>query len=216
MTGAFDVPVDPDAPEAREWILRELAGPEYEAARPTLFDRISQAIWEWFTSLRFGGVDGPPVLPLIVVGALVLVALLLAFLIYGLPRVNRRSRADLDLFGVDDERDAATIRRAAADAAAREDWTLASVEGFRALARGLAERTLVTVSPGTTAHGFADRAAGAFPDAADELRWSADLFDAVRYLGRAGDRAGYERVSALDARLSAARPVLPEPTGAPA
>lgn len=216
MIVAADVPVDPDAPEAREWILRELSGPEYEAARPTLFDRVSQAIWDWLSSLTFGGADGPPVLPLVVVGVLLLVALLLAFLIYGMPRLNRRSVADRELFGEHDERDAAAIRRAAADAAAREDWTLASVEAFRALARGLAERTLVTVSPGTTAHGLAERAARSFPDAAGELRWSADLFDGVRYLGHAGDRAGYERVSALDARLRSARPAVADPAGATA
>ena len=68
LRGAWprEVPVDPDAPEARDWLVRELANPEYEAARPTWFDLLAQRVVEWFESLRFtpgeGGFPQPYVL----------------------------------------------------------------------------------------------------------------------------------------------------------
>ena len=64
LRGAWprEVPVDPDAPEARDWLVRELANPEYEAARPTWFDLLAQRVVEWFESLRFTpGEGGYPV-----------------------------------------------------------------------------------------------------------------------------------------------------------
>ena len=60
LRGAWprEVPVDPDAPEARDWLVRELANPEYEAARPTWFDLLAQRVVEWFESLRFTPGEG--------------------------------------------------------------------------------------------------------------------------------------------------------------
>ena len=40
----FDVPVDPDAPEARDWLLDELSKQQYQAAKPTFIDLIAQQI----------------------------------------------------------------------------------------------------------------------------------------------------------------------------
>lgn len=213
----LDVPLDPDADEARDWILRELSDPVYQAARPTWFDLLSQSIWDWITSLQFGGGDGPPVLALAVIGGLVLVALIVAFLIFGLPRLNRRSRAAGELFGDDDTRTAAELRRAAESAAAGSNWNLAIAEMFRAIARGLAERTIVTTTPGTTAHDFARRTGGVFREHAADLESAATIFDGVRYLGRSGSADQYQQVAALERTLRAARPAMPTPipTGAP-
>ena len=44
--GRFDPPLDPDATEARRWVLDELANPEYRAAEPTAFDLFAQAAIE--------------------------------------------------------------------------------------------------------------------------------------------------------------------------
>ena len=52
---AAAVPVDPDADQARRWIVAELSKPEYQAAQPTLFDRVSAAFWDWLTSLDLSG-----------------------------------------------------------------------------------------------------------------------------------------------------------------
>ncbi len=66
--------------------------------------------------------------------------------------VRRRRRARL--------RDPARARPRAAEAG---DFATAIAEMFRALARGLSERTIVMTSPGTTAHGFARRGRDGVP-----------------------------------------------------
>jgi len=207
MVGALarDVPVDPTPPEAQQWIVDELSKPVYQAAQPTLFDRISKAISDWLSSLTLGDAQGPPGLGLGVVVVLVAAAIVVAILIFGLPRLNRRSGVSGSLFGEDDARDAAAMRRDAAAAAARGDHTTAVAEQFRAIARGLAERLLVTVTPGTTASGFAARAGDVFPAERARLGAASVVFDGVRYLGREGTAEEYRELVALDDGLRAAK-----------
>jgi hypothetical protein len=200
------VPVDPDAEEARRWLLRELAKPEYEAAKPTWFDRLSAAVRDWFASLQIGGLEGPPLVGFLVVLAVVLAVVLVAFLVFGLPRLRRRSAVTGDLFGTNDARSAAELRAAANQLAAAGDFAAATAEMFRAIARGLAERVIVDTAPGTTAHGFAERAAGEFPAFGERLREAADAFDEVRYLGRSGNEDSYRAVSSLEEQLRSATP----------
>jgi hypothetical protein len=204
----FDVPVDPDAPTATDWLITELSKAPYRAAQPTLFDRVAKAISDWFSSLRLGDVNGPPVVGLTVVIALVVGALVVAFLIFGLPRLGRRSRVTGSLFGDDDARTAARIRQDAERAAAAGDYSAAVVEMFRAIARGLAERTIVTTTPGTTARGFAARAGTTFPALAERLVQSAASFDGVRYLDRTGTAEEYSAIAALERDLRTARSSL--------
>ncbi|WP_245741658.1 DUF4129 domain-containing protein [Herbiconiux ginsengi] len=206
-----DIPVDPDADQARQWVLDELAKPPYEAARPTWFDQLSQSFGEWLSSLRvpdgsgFGGL-----VPLAIVIAVVAL-LVVAFLVFGRPRLNRRSQVKTGaLFGTDDTRSAAELRASAARAADQGDFGTAIQEAFRALARQLAERTIVTTSPGTTAHDFAARAGASFPAHRDELAACARLFDGVRYLDEPGTRAGFDRVTGLDRRMQSERPEVLE------
>ncbi|WP_368498951.1 DUF4129 domain-containing protein [Herbiconiux sp. A18JL235] len=200
-------PVEPDADQARDWIVTELGKPPYQAARPTWFDQVSKAIGDWLGSLRVpdgSGLGG--LVPLIVV-IVVVVLIVVAFLVFGRPRLNRRSRFEAGaLFGADDTRSAAELRAAAHRAAAEGDFDTAIEEAFRALARQLAERTVVFTAPGTTAQDFAARASRAFPASASELEACAGLFDEVRYLDVPGTRAGYDRVRALDDRVRAERP----------
>lgn len=209
-----DLPVDPDADRAREWLSTELGKPPYQAARPTWFDLLAQGFQDWLDSLRLpdgSGLSLQGIVTLIIV--LVVVALIVvAFVVYGRPRLNRRSKvAPGALFGSDDTRSSEELRRSAGRAAAAGDFRLAIEEAFRALARQLAERTVVSTAPGTTAQDFARRAASAFPPAGDELRAGAGLFDGVRYLEQPGSRAEYERIAALDRRLQTERPVRLEP-----
>ena len=68
----FDVPVVPDAPEARDWLLEELSKPEYAAARPSLFDILSQRFFEWLLRLFQPGESVPlDWLPVAIVGLVV-------------------------------------------------------------------------------------------------------------------------------------------------
>jgi hypothetical protein len=210
----FDVPVVPDAPDAREWLLEELSKPEYTAARPSLFDQLSQAFFDWLMRLFQPGASVPlDWLPVAIAG-LVVAGLVTALLIWGLPRVNRRSRTSTGLFSDDDRRTAAELRSAAAAAASAGDWTLAVLEQFRAIARGLAERTIVRASPGTTAHDFTARASTTFPRFSDELAQAAEIFDRVRYLGEEGSSEDFDRLRVLDGRLQKESPVGFEQVGA--
>jgi len=206
--------LDPGAPEAQQWLRDELAKPPYEAAQPTLFDRLSQSFMDWLGSLVApdGSAFGPWI-PVIVI-VIVIAAVVAAWLIFGAPRLNRRSRLADELIGDDDQRTAEDMRRAAADAARRADWNRASTEIFRALARGLAERTVIVASPGTTAQDFAHRAAQSFPAAHDGLFAAARVFDEVRYLNRLGTETGYRELLALEHEIRTATPTLREtPTG---
>lgn len=201
------IPVDPDAPEARQWLRNELAKAPYEAARPTWFDRLSTSILDWFTSLTAPSTDGFAAWVPVLLTVAVVVLVVAAILIFGLPRLNRRSRLASDLFGVDDRRGAADLRRAALAAASHRDWNLASAEMFRALARGMSERTILVVTPGTTAHSFATRAAEVFPGEQVRLGEAAELFDGVRYLGIEGTEQRFLALAALESDLRAARPL---------
>lgn len=203
-----DVPVDPEAPEARNWLLDELAKAPYQAAKPSWFDQLVQGFLDWLDSLRLPVVAGAPnVLWIAVLVLIVVVVLVIAFVVYGLPRLNRRSQVTGALFGDDDDRDAAAMRRDAARAASAGDYTTAIAELFRALARGLAERTLVDTFPGTTAHDFARRAGAVFPDASERLIASAGVFDGVRYLDAAGTAEQWRQLVELEQQLRTARPL---------
>jgi hypothetical protein len=206
----LDIPVDPSSPEAQEWLREELARPEYQAAKPTWFDVASKAVQDWLASLFQGpGRDAGPVLLLVVV-LIVAGLIVIAFFVFGRPRVNRRSSlARGSLFGDAGARTAAELREAAERAARAGDWVTAVEEQFRAIAAALDERTFVRVTPGTTATEFAQQAAAAFGEEREALRDAARAFDAVRYLDRPGTESAYQQLVALDQRLQRARVAAP-------
>lgn len=200
--------LDPDAEQARRLLEQELSDPRYQAAKPSWFDLLSRAVADWFASLSApsgdGGLPVAAIVGVVIVAAIVIVALLVS----GAPRLRRRSAVLGGVLDADDQRPAGVIRAAAAAASARDAWDEAVAEAFRAVVRSLAERTILLASPGTTAHGIAERAADSFPAETAALRAAADDFDRVRYLGAPGDEAAYRRITELDARLERLRPVL--------
>lgn len=205
----IEIPVDPDAEEARRWLIDELAKPEYRAAEPSWFDRLMQRIGEALNEL-FSGAGGVPQPFVIGIVVLIVVALVVVgLLVFGLPRLRRRRAAQVPLFDDRDVRGLDELRRAAELAAQAGDWPLAIEERFRALARGLVERELVRIHPGTTAHAIATAAATPFPDASAALQQGARAFDEVRYLGRSGGVAEYEQLTELETRLAATTPSEP-------
>ena len=206
--GLGEPPLTPDDDTARRWVTGELSRPEYAAARPNWFDLVSQKVADWFGSLHLGGGHGPNGWLAVIGIALALALIVLAVLRFGLPRRNRRARRAGAGGEVADTRTAEQLRAAADRAATQGDWALAVVERFRAIAASLAERTVVAVRPGTTAHEVAVQAAAVFPAETPALRDAADTFDAARYLGRPQDRAAHERLRALDERLRRAAPVF--------
>lgn len=221
LTAAFGG-LDPDRDEAREWAERELSDPAYDAAQPTLIDRIAQAVADFIEQLLTprGDLDWSPVLAIAAV--IVAVGLVVAaVLIWGRPRLAHRAAARSSLlFGEAESRSAAELRAAAARHAAAQEWDDAIVLRFRALARGLEERGIVEAPPGTTAQGLAQRAVHPFPAHADALHAAARAFDDVRYLRRRGTAELHHAVAGLDdelARTTPARaPVLAAATGSEA
>jgi len=206
---ADDVPpLTPDADQARRWAQEELSHPLYATAKPTLADRVAQAVSDFFASLFTSAPTGAWAWWVGVVAAVVVVlAIVAAFFIWGRPRAALRTgRATGDLFGEAEGRTAAQLRRAADAAVARGAWDEAVILRFRALARGLDEREVVTTGPGATAHSFARAAGRRIPSAATALESAAAAFDDVRYLRRPGSSALYQRV--LDAETATAAPSL--------
>lgn len=207
---ASAAPLIPDGDEAREWAQRELADPVYDQARPTPFDRFAQAVGEWFANLFSAEVPGQLGATLALVAAgVVIVVIVAAFLIWGVPRATPRAHhAVMPLFGEDETRSAARLRADAADAAARGRWDDAIIQGFRALARGTVERGVVSTPPGATVHAYARAAGRVFPAHADALEEAATAFDDVRYLRRPGTEQLYRVVADIDAAVVAARPAV--------
>ncbi|MFD2759162.1 DUF4129 domain-containing protein [Gulosibacter faecalis] len=203
-------PITPDEDTARDWLLQELSKAEYQEAKPNPIDELFNAIWEWFASLfeyTPNGVFGiNPAWIFIILGIILLVVL---FVIFGRPRAVARRRSEHGaVFLENDTRTVAELRDASERAAGRGDWSLALTERYRAIARALADRTLIRLRPGTTAQGVAAAAAGPFPGERDELRGAATAFDAVRYAEHGASADDYERVRTLDARLDRAHPNL--------
>jgi hypothetical protein len=222
MTFLLGSPIDPNRPpldftaeQARKQLVAELAKPQYQAARPSPIEAflkgLAQQISDWLNSL-FGhagvvlpGGSTPIVLIIVIV---VVAAIVIAFLVFGVPRINRRSARRGTLFGEDDDRDSDSLRRSAERAAASGDFAAAVEEGFRSIARRMAERAILAMFPGTTAHSFAIQAIIAFPSLHAEFVRAADTFDAVRYLGASATEQDWLSIKTLEAHARSARPVL--------
>lgn len=200
-----DVPVDPDAQQARGWLVEELSRPEYSHGE-SLLDRL----WRWFVGLfdrDLPVLDLPPwQLAAILVGVVAAIVLV-AWWVAGPVRLARRAASRPGAVFDDDERSAAELLAAADAAAGAGDWPLAVTERFRAVVRSLEERVVVDPRPGRTAQEAATAAAERLPALGEDLHAGASLFDDVRYghvpVGPEADA----RLRALWAAVAAARPV---------
>lgn len=201
----------PDADEARRWAEQELTKSEYLAAQPTAFDRASLAVIEYFEKLLNPDIEGGSggVVLLVILGLVILAALVVGVLLWGKPRPSRRIPPAQMMLGESDHLTADELRRRAERSARAGEWGNAMTQRYRALARGLIERDLLDPAPGATAQAIASDTARAFPGQRQSLLEAATLFDAVRYLGKVGDEAGYVTISEADngiAELSAQVP----------
>lgn len=200
-------PLGPSGPTAQQWLRHELSKPEYQAAKPTWFDRLAHQISDWFASLG-AHVSGDAGWILASIGIAIAAALIVgAFVVFGLPRLRRRPPGPA-VFDEDDGRSTADLRRDAASAASAGRYEDAVRDLFRALARSLGERTIVLLLPGTTAQELALEASRAVPEFAERLHAAAVLFDGVRYLGRAAGTDDYSFLVCLDREVARATPRL--------
>lgn len=199
----------PDGDEARQWAEQELSHAQYQAAKPTWFDRLADGILQWIIDLFSNGDAGAvaPVATTVIV-IVIVAALVVALLLWGRPRSSHTARRTHDLLGERDDRTAAQLRAGAIARAKARDWDAALVLRYRALARALIERDLIDPAPGDTAQSIARSAAHSFPDSLERLRGAATAFDAVRYLGSTAAESDYLAVAAVDDELQAAVPRL--------
>ncbi|HEY0216470.1 MAG TPA: DUF4129 domain-containing protein [Cellulomonas sp.] len=199
-----EVPVVPDADQARSWLQRELAEPVYHQ-RPSLLQRFLTWLGDLFDGMQGLPISGTTAL-LVVVGVLVVVTLV-AFWIAGPVRRSRRARgAAGGVLDGDDGRSAAELRAAADAAATRGDWSGAVADRFRAVVRSLEERAVLDERPGVTAHEAVEAAGARLPEVVGDLRRAGRLFDDVVY----GDVVAQERddvvLREVDTHVAAARP----------
>lgn len=203
-------PLDPSSPQARQWVLDELAKGGY-TTQPSPVSRFLQWLLHLLTSGPGGGLLPGWGVILVVVVVVAVLALVLTRLLRNEPSTGRsRGRGAV----VDDEGLSAADYRARARAAtARGDWDAVLLDSYRALAASAVERTLLTDLPGRTAHEVAVALAPVFPSHVASLTASAAEFDAVRYGHRPTTQALATAAADLDTRLQATRPTLRQPVG---
>jgi Domain of unknown function (DUF4129) len=202
----FNVPVHIGRDDGRVRAARELLRPIYHRDDPTLYDRAKNWVGRLIARLlakTLGAVPGGP-WTLLVIVAVVAAIIALAVWRRGAPALSY-SRVDPFLL-TNDSRTAGEMRRAADRAVEARDWTLAVQERFRAVVRGLEERTIIDERPGWTAQEAAAVAGGSLPELKGQLTTGARLFDSVTYGRGQGDAAMHEQVLALDVAARAARP----------
>lgn len=203
--GLLDVPVSPDAEEARRWAQEELSRSIY-AERTGLLERVLAWLTDLLTSLGSLGARGPGwLLPTVAVGVTA-IAVSVALIVGGPVRRRRTVTRDEPLLPAGGP-SAAALRAAAEAARAAGDHSAAVVDRFRAIVRDLADRVLVPDEPGLTADEAAVAAGARLPAVAADLRAAAMLFDAVRYGRRRVEAAQDAWLRDLDRRVAAERPV---------
>jgi hypothetical protein len=200
-----DVPVTPGGDQAREWITRELAKSGYKT-RPSLWQRFLN----WLESLfRSGGTASlGQLLTWLVIVVVIVAVVILAFVVAG-PIRRRLGRDDDRGVLTGETRSAAELGRDAAALAQRGEWTDATVTAFRAVARLIEERGILTAAPGRTAVEIAAQAGALLPDLAAALRDCAATFDDLAYGDRPGSEPTYRAAAQLLRAVGKADVVTP-------
>jgi hypothetical protein len=197
---AARVPVEPDRLEARRWALDELSRREYQDAKPGLIERALAGLRDRLDQLSLGG--APSLRVGLTIAALV-VAAVVAYAVHragGLGRTARRRTVQM----LPDTITTAADHRAAADQhAAAGEWDDAVRERFRAIARELEERAVLSPQPGRTAFELATGAGRELPTLASDLLAGARLFEDVTYGSVPMHQRDDESLRDLDSRLRA-------------
>lgn len=197
-------PLTPDPGTARRWLGGELARPTY-ADRQTW----TEIVKDWLNRHVPGAGSVPGGTPVAVILLLLLVVLLAVVVVRAVPRwrsgPTRRSGRTAVLGGT--VLSAEEHRRRARAALEAGDHTTAVQESFRAITRGLQERTVLPERDGLTATEVAAAAAVALPSLADGLHRAAGLFNATTYGDLVPSVEHARFVVDLDAAATAGRPV---------
>jgi hypothetical protein len=200
------VPVEPDREQARRLAIEELSRREYQAARPGLISRGLAWLLDHLSRIRLPDHTGSSIAVTALLAVIIAVVLYALYRTGGLRRAARLRAPAAVLAG--SAMDAAGHRAAADRHAARGEWTAAVLERFRAVARQLEERAIITPSTGRTADELAAEAALRLPPLDDDLAAGARAFDEVCYGHRPGTAEADARLRSLDEAVRAARPAI--------
>lgn len=186
---------------AQELARRELSKSIYQ---PSVSQRILEWIARQFDRLFSVINSNVPGGWWALVSLLILAAIIVSVVLFQVrPGAPRRAARGQPLGG--QAMSASDHRKLAESHADAGDYSAAVIERVRAVAEELQERSVLPVRPGRTADEFAAEASLMMPALAGQLTDAARLFDDVRYGGRAGTSAGYERVRDLDNATRSAR-----------
>jgi len=210
-TGSLLRGLDPSPAQARDWLARELHGSRY---RDPWLDSAIRWIGDQLRRFLDGAGHLAGLSPVITV---LLALAVIALLAWVLPKVRREQAAAASSGAVlEDVSITPAFYRGLAARAMREGrYDGAVLDGFRAIAKDMSDRSLLDDAPGRTAHEVSLALASPFPEHADRLVVAADLFDAVRYGHRQATAEAAGAVQRLDAELVTTRPSrlpLPHPS----
>jgi hypothetical protein len=198
------IPLIPDGDGARELAEKELAKPEYQAAKPTLIDQWARAVIDWLADLFTPqhAVDLGP-WAAIVIGAVLVAALIAVLLIWGRPRRSRSRSAGSVLLGSADDRTAASRRRRARGAGTRTGPRRSCCA--TAPSRDPSSNATSSPRPRSDRADDRPRGRGAVPRRGRGAAHRRGGLRRRRYLGHPGTSAQYRALAEIDDRLRALR-----------
>lgn len=200
-----EAPLVPGEEEARRWAEEELSRGIYQGERESLFQKLLNAIAEFFARAESSSnvPTGSVALAIVIV---LLATLILAFILYGpLRRARVIKKKSHDVLA-DDTRSAEELRATAAAHEAAGQWSLAVLERFRAITRALIERAILDDRPGQTAYEVVQTAAPKLPQAAADIKQAGELFDRVCYGEVPATAAEAAWLREVDDRIAVMRP----------
>ncbi len=201
-----DVPVLPDADEARRWARDELSRKIYQDAKPGLAEEIWARIVKFFADVLNGlsGINGN--LGFVLLGV-VLLALVGVALWLVRPRLNRgQPNLGAEIFGPEVPLTAGEHRKLAQQAAMVGDYAGAVTAQFRAVVRAAEERAILEPQPGRTVDEATAGLIRAFGAHRGKLLAAAGCFNGVRYGDVVAVPADFARLKELDHALLEHRP----------
>lgn len=205
-----EVPVTPDADEARRWAAEELSKQLYLDAKPGPLQEFLSWLWQEFQDFlnALGSLESN--LGLLLVLGIAVVVIIAAVLVIR-PRLNRRRAKAAGIFAGAAQTTSDGHRVLAAQAEAAGDLATAIAETFRAMVRSAEERDVLAPAPGRTAVEVTAELAHAFPELETSLHRAAGTFDAIHY-GHAQPTPGlYAEFVDLDVALGKSRPRYADP-----
>ncbi|PRZ14194.1 DUF4129 domain-containing protein [Nesterenkonia sandarakina] len=201
--------MQPEPDEARRLLEQELSDPRYQRDATGPLREAAERFFGWLDqlSLNLGPVNLPmgPVLLLILLLAAVILCIVLVR-----PRLQRGTDPE-DLLTSPADITADQMRQRAESHAQTGRFDEACRELFRAVIRAAEERRELAKQAGRTATEAGASLARAHPAQARAAVHAAELFNYSRYGGGSLQRADYDTLLTLDARLQSAQPETAHP-----